>query len=197
MNTRGSYNALGGGDPAWALACHHRQSRERLQHQPHQHRRRLELGRPHRAVHQYADQFLHCRQTTATPSSATTRRAANLLRCSTRGAPILQRPGWAPSTYNGNPVYGLFTANAAFISQNFTTQSLGTGAINGNDVDEPVNALTGSATGNGGYARTGTINLTRPAQGTATGVDLWLASYAGDGDDPTTIGFRARRNGRW
>ena len=62
---------------------------------------------------------------------------------------------------------------------------------------EPVNALTGSATGNGGYARTGTINLTRPAQGTATGVDLWLASYAGDGDDPTTIGFRARRNGRW
>ena len=103
--------------------------------------------------------------------------------------------GWAPG--ESNQIYGLFTANAAFISQNFTTQSLGTGAINGNDVDEPVDALTGSATGNGGYARTGTINLTRPAQGTATGVDLWLASYAGDGDDPTTIGFRARRNGRW
>src|SRR5208337_3368314 len=93
--------------------------------------------------------------------------------------------GWAPYTYNGNQVYGLFTANAAFISQNFYAQSIGTGAINGNDVDEPVDALTGSATGNGGYARTGTINLTRPAQGTATGVDLWLASYAGDGDDPT------------
>ena len=103
--------------------------------------------------------------------------------------------GWAPG--ESNQIYGLFTANAAFISQNFTTQSLGTGAINGNDVDEPVDALTGSATGNGGYARTGTINLTRPAQGTATGGDLWLASYAGDGDDPTTIGFRARRNGRW
>ena len=103
--------------------------------------------------------------------------------------------GWAP----GRPIkiYGLFTANAAFISQNFTTQTLGTGAINGNDVDRTGRRLTGSATGNGGYARTGTINLTRPAQGTATGVDLWLASYAGDGDDPTTIGFRARRNGRW
>ncbi len=120
--------------------------------------------------------------------------------------------GWAPSTYNGNPVYGLFTASAAFISQNYDEQSLGTGAINVNSVTEPVNGLTGSATGNGGYARTGTINLTRhspggvadaetaaarggdrptagdarPAQGTATGVDLWLASYAGDGDDPTT-----------
>src|SRR5271166_301009 len=129
--------------------------------------------------------------------------------------------GWAPG-YSGT-IYGLFAANAAFISQNFTTQSLGTGAINGNNVDEPVDALTGSATGTGGYARTGTINLTRhspggvadaetaaarggdrptagdarPAQGTATGVDLWLASYAGDGDDPTTSGFRARRNGGW
>ena len=98
---------------------------------------------------------------------------------------------------NPMQIYGLFWANATFISQNFSAQSIGTGAINGNDVDEPVDALTGSATGNGGYARTGTINLTRPAQGTATGVDLWLASYAGDGDDPTTIGFRARRNGRW
>ena len=103
--------------------------------------------------------------------------------------------GWAPG--ETNQIYGLFWANATFISQNFTTQSLGTGAINGNNVDEPVETLTGSATGNGGYARTGTINLTQPAQGTATGVDLWLASYAGDGDDPTTIGFRARRNGRW
>ena len=104
--------------------------------------------------------------------------------------------GVGPRPYNGK-IYGLFWANAAFISQNFDGQSFGTGAINVNNVTEPVNALTGSATGNGGYARTGTINLTRPAQGTATGVDLWLASYAGDGDDPTTIGFRARRNGRW
>ena len=76
--------------------------------------------------------------------------------------------GWAPGC--SGTIYGLFTANAAFISQNFTTQSLGTGAINGNNVDEPVDAFTGSATGNGGYARTRTINLTRPAQGTATGV---------------------------
>ena len=103
--------------------------------------------------------------------------------------------GWAPN--HSGTIYGLFTANATFISQNFVGQSVGTGAINVNNVTEPVNALTGSATGNGGYTRTGTINLTRPAQGTATGVDLWLASYAGDGDDPTTIGFRARRNGRW
>ena len=132
--------------------------------------------------------------------------------------------GWAPSY--SNQKYGLFYAKAAFISQNFVGQSVGTGAINVNNVTEPVNELTGSAALGDGYAPSGTINstryspsgsavdketatvhangsystatgYTRPAQGTATGVDLWLASYAGDGDDPTTIGFRARRNGRW
>ncbi len=39
--------------------------------------------------------------------------------------------GWAPGTYNGNPVYGLFNANAAFVSQNFITQAVGTGAAPG------------------------------------------------------------------
>ena len=132
--------------------------------------------------------------------------------------------GWAPGY--SNQKYGRFYANATFISQNFVGQSVGTGAINVNNVTEPVNELTGSAALGDGYAPSGTINstryspsgsavdketatvhangsystatgYTRPAQGTATGVDLWLASYAGDGDDSTMIGFRARRNGRW
>jgi hypothetical protein len=126
-----------------------------------------------------------------------------------------QSNGYAPNT--NNVIYGLFIANAPFISQNFTTQSIGSGAINGTNVTEPVSDPTGSATSDGGYARTGTINLTRyrpaggvadaetaaarggarPAQGTATGLDLGIASDPGDGDYPTTSRLRARRIGGW
>jgi hypothetical protein len=130
--------------------------------------------------------------------------------------------GWAPG-YSGT-IYGLFTADAAFISQNFTTQSLGTGAINVNDLAAPADELAGLATLGDGYATSGTINITRyrlrssvvgaetatfhlgkrmdigytrPAQGTALGVDLGVASDAGDGDYPTTSRLRARRIGGW
>ena len=116
--------------------------------------------------------------------------------------------GWAPG--QSNKIYGLFTANAAFLSQNFTTQSLGTGAINVNDVVAPANEVTESATLGDGYATSGTINITRyrpggvvgaetatghpghkmaigytrPAQGTAIGTDPWDASDD-DGYDTT------------
>ena len=89
--------------------------------------------------------------------------------------------GWASGKYN--QIYGLFLGKHDVYLTQFLSTSFGTGAINGNDIDEPVNALAGSATGNGGYARTGTVCWTRPGEGTATGVDLWLASYAGDGVD--------------
>ncbi len=36
--------------------------------------------------------------------------------------------GYAPEPENGHQVYGLFTANSAFIAQNFSGQSFGTGA---------------------------------------------------------------------
>ena len=39
--------------------------------------------------------------------------------------------GWAPG--HSGTIYGLFTANATFISQNFVGQSVGTGAINVNN----------------------------------------------------------------
>ncbi len=48
--------------------------------------------------------------------------------------------GWAPG--ESGKIYGLFTANAAFISQNFTRQSFGTGAINVNDLAAPADELT-------------------------------------------------------
>ncbi len=35
--------------------------------------------------------------------------------------------GWALGTYQGHQVYGLFTASAGFLSQNFSGQSIGTG----------------------------------------------------------------------
>ena len=120
--------------------------------------------------------------------------------------------GWAPG--HSGTIYGLFTANAAFISQNFTTQSLGTGAINVNYVDKAIDALTGSAALADGYAPSGTIHFnryspsgsavdketatvhangsystatgyTRPAQGMATGTDQWDVSYADDGNNTT------------
>jgi hypothetical protein len=41
--------------------------------------------------------------------------------------------GWAPSSFNGHEVYGLFTADATFLSQNFASQSFGTGTATGLD----------------------------------------------------------------
>ncbi len=37
--------------------------------------------------------------------------------------------GWALGTYNNHQVYGLFNASAAFISQNFVSQSIGSGSV--------------------------------------------------------------------
>ena len=194
---QGSYNALGGGDPAWALHAITGNPASDYSINPTNIASAWNSGDLIVLWHQQfhpAAQFLHC--------GGTNHCYAVVGYNASSSQPFevfnpwgTDSSGWAPG--HSGTIYGLFTANAAFISQNFVEQSVGTGAINVNNVTEPVNALTGSATGNGGYTRTGTINLTRPAQGTATGVDLWLASYVGDGDDPTTIGFRARRNGRW
>jgi hypothetical protein len=128
--------------------------------------------------------------------------------------------GWAPGHYGSK--FGLFIANAAFISQNFDTQSIGAGAVNVNNVDKAIDALTESATGNRCYAPMGTINLNqyrracgvadkatatprgsgsqptvyaRQAQGTMTGIDLGIATDASDGIFPTTSRVKARRNG--
>jgi Calpain family cysteine protease len=132
-------------------------------------------------------------------------------------------PSTPASFYGSSTIWGLFWESPSFLSMNFDGFSLGTAASHGNDVDGPVDALTGSTTGDGGSGGTGTISLTRhspgdladaetaaarsgdrptagdarPAQETATSVDLWLASYTGDGYDLTTSGFRARRNGVW
>jgi hypothetical protein len=48
--------------------------------------------------------------------------------------------GWAPG--DSGTIYGLFTANAAFISQNFTSQSIGTGSMNVDHIDGAIEALT-------------------------------------------------------
>ena len=41
--------------------------------------------------------------------------------------------GWALGTFNGHEVYGLFNADATFLSQNFATQTFGTGTAAGLD----------------------------------------------------------------
>jgi hypothetical protein len=51
--------------------------------------------------------------------------------------------GYAPGT--NNTIYGLFPANAAFLSQNFAMQSLGTGVAPGEDPAGPAVVVTGVA----------------------------------------------------
>jgi hypothetical protein len=53
-----------------------------------------------------------------------------------------QSKGYAPGTYNGKPAYGLFTADAAFMMQNFTGQSIGTGSMNVDHIDGAIETLT-------------------------------------------------------
>ena len=57
--------------------------------------------------------------------------------------------GWAQGTYQGRQVYGLFTANAAFISQDFSGQSIGIGAAAGLD-DRGYNTREGDEGANSG-----------------------------------------------
>jgi hypothetical protein len=55
-----------------------------------------------------------------------------------------QSDGYAPG--RTGKTYGLFTANSAFISQNFTGQGIGTGATNVDDLAEPADEPTEPAT---------------------------------------------------
>jgi hypothetical protein len=93
-----------------------------------------------------------------------------------------QASGWAPG--DTNTIYGLFTANAAFLSQNFAGQSFGTGAIDAEIINEPIDPLTQSVTASDGHAPT-----------SLPGFDLWAASDTGDGDNPTTSSPRPWRIG--
>jgi hypothetical protein len=87
-----------------------------------------------------------------------------------------QSNGYAPNT--NNTIYGLFVANAPFISDNFAEQSIGSGAIDWNATSNHAGAFSASA---------------QSAQGTVTAVDAWLANYSVDGDNATTFGLKTRR----
>jgi Calpain family cysteine protease/Tectonin domain len=90
-----------------------------------------------------------------------------------------QSNGWAPG--ETNKIYGLFIANAAFISQNFDQQSFGTGTTNTNDFAGPAEEFIGPATFDnarpkkvaivqGSDSYNTAVSQTRPA--TVTGTDL-------------------------
>jgi Calpain family cysteine protease/Tectonin domain len=89
--------------------------------------------------------------------------------------------GWASSPGVTGTKYGLFTANAAFISQNFSSQSIGTGAINTDDPSGAANAIIElvtldnarpkkAAIVQGSDSSNTAVSHTRPA--TVTGIDL-------------------------
>jgi hypothetical protein len=70
-----------------------------------------------------------------------------------------QANGWVPG-YTGS-ILGLFTANAAFISQNFTGQTIGVGAMNGDAIDKAVGELSELAAFGGVSDPSGMIHSTR------------------------------------
>jgi hypothetical protein len=74
-----------------------------------------------------------------------------------------QASGWAPGCTG--TIYGLFRANAAFISQNFILQSIDTGAIDVNTIAQMGKEITGLGTLDDGFAPSGTIQLTRHSPG--------------------------------
>lgn len=124
----------------------------------------------------------------------------------------------------GNTVFGLFFATAACLSQNFTDQTVGSGAIDVNNGAGTVGNFTnpadlgGGSRGVGRLARCGeSSSAARPAQqrseaipilGTALGyprphlmnagvTDAWDASLTGYVNDATAIHSTARRHERW
>jgi hypothetical protein len=123
--------------------------------------------------------------------------------------------GWAPG--HSGKIYGLFTANASFISHNFSEQWFVTGAMNGDNFATPANKLAASTALDGGYATFGTIDITRHRPGgtvdaqtaaahggattksvplTAINVDLLFAGDSVVGLDKTMSGFNRAWGGR-
>jgi Calpain family cysteine protease len=123
--------------------------------------------------------------------------------------------GWAPG--HSGKIYGLFTANASFISHNFSEQWFVTGAMNGDNLATPANKLAASTALDGGYATFGTIDITRHRPGgtadaqtaaahggattksaplTAINVDLLFAGDSVVGLDKTMSGFNRAWGGR-
>jgi hypothetical protein len=70
-----------------------------------------------------------------------------------------QANGWAPG--ETGKIFGLFTANAAFISQNFAGQTIDVGAMNGDAIDRAVDELTELAAFGGVSGPSGMIHSTR------------------------------------
>jgi hypothetical protein len=100
--------------------------------------------------------------------------------------------GWAPNT--NNTIYGLFSANAPFISQNFNEQSFGTGAIDVNNVTEPVNELTGLAAVADGFTPSGTIHFNRHRP-SGSAVDKETANVRANGSYSTPTGYTGPAQG--
>jgi hypothetical protein len=86
-----------------------------------------------------------------------------------------QANGWAPG--ETGKIYGLFTANAAFISQNFAGQTIGVGAMDVNAIDGAVEELTDLATLSNDADPSGTFHSTRHRlTGRVVGVTTALGS---------------------
>jgi Calpain family cysteine protease len=73
--------------------------------------------------------------------------------------------GWALGTYNGQAVYGLFNANAAFVSQNFAYEAFGWGAAPGMDKGGAVSSFNVVAMNGQGKNVPSTVTPVNPMLG--------------------------------
>ncbi len=119
-----SYNALNGGDPSWALRAITGKSASDYSINPSNIATAWNQGK---LVVIYTN-------SPVSPYIVPSHAYAVVGYNSAAGTPFTvynpwgtNASGWALGTYNGHAVYGLFSANAAFLSQNFVAYSLGVG----------------------------------------------------------------------
>ena len=124
-----SYNALNGGWPSWALPAITGKPASDYSINPTNIATAWNAGDLIVLVHHLTRQFLDRRRTTATPSSATTRRATQpVSSCSTRGAPTL-RGGWVPGN-TSKILWPVLGRTQRLSRRTSSSRAIGTGVIN-------------------------------------------------------------------
>ena len=133
-----SYNALNDGDPAWALQAITGQTCNDYSINP--------SSIP--AAWNAGDLVVLCTYNPSSPYILPSHCYALVAYNSASSQPFqvynpwgTNSAGWALGTYNGQSVYGLFNANATFLSQNYAWQGIGVADENGGEsIDESLAA---------------------------------------------------------
>jgi hypothetical protein len=102
--------------------------------------------------------------------------------------------GWALGTYNGQAVYGLFNANASFVSQNFAYEGFGWGAAPGMDKGGAVSMFNVAAMNGQGQNGPSIVTPVNPVLGDPNSLPMMGGTRLVGGDGPQTM-FSMMGNG--